>query len=128
MSPHRVTSNVLGRCPVSILTLVFLGSSIVAAQDKGTATCAKVGGVLLAEVKPGAWQAVRSGQDVPADAQLVALFENVLDSKNGAVKLKMTADIGQHGPLPVLESAIRLHANSHADLDFSLERGLVVLS
>src|SRR5437763_1281529 len=44
---------------------------------------------------------------------------------NGAVRLKMLADVGNRGPHPVLESAVRIHANAKADLDFTFDRGIV---
>ena len=38
----------------------------------------------------------------------------------------MMADISRRGPLPVLESAVRIHENPKVDLDITLSRGIVV--
>jgi uncharacterized protein (TIGR03000 family) len=84
-----------------------------------------VDGVLL-ERAPGAagWQFLDDGAPVRADALLVALPQALLQSANGNVQLKMIADIGHRGPLPVYESAVRIHDNPKVDLDFSLDRGI----
>ena len=46
----------------------------------------------------------------------MALFEAELASPGGVVGVKMAGDIGEFGPLPVLESAIKIHNAGKADL------------
>src|SRR5262249_53911217 len=43
------------------------------------------------------------------------------------VKASLLADIGHHGPFPMLESAVTLHDAGGDDLDLSFERGVLVL-
>jgi len=90
------------------------------------ATCGPVAGVLLERATPdAAWKFVNEKDSIPAEALLVALPDAQLDSANGQVRLKMIADVGQRGPLPVFESAVRIHANPKVDLDVSLDRGIL---
>jgi hypothetical protein len=86
-----------------------------------------VEGTLLQHGAGKAWQPVKAGASLGPEALLVALPKAEIVSKNGAVKLVMLADVGQRTPLPVLESAVTLHANDAADLDFTFDRGLVGL-
>ena len=46
---------------------------------------------------------------IAPEALLVALPDATLDSANQNVQVHMIADIGHRGPLPVFESAIRMH-------------------
>jgi hypothetical protein len=85
-----------------------------------------VDGALLARTKAGGWESVAAKSDVPADRLLVALFGAELQSANGAVDVKLVADVGQRGPFPVLEAAARFHAST-SDLEVTLERGIMVL-
>jgi hypothetical protein len=85
-----------------------------------------VGGVLLQrEGADGSWSPVRSGDAVRADDLVVALPDAGLVSANGAVQVQMAFDIGQRGPLPVLEPALRFHEAKGFDLDVTLDRGIV---
>jgi hypothetical protein len=88
----------------------------------------KLGAKLPAIRQAAAWTALKAGAPVLKDALLVALFEAELASPNGAVGVKMAGDIGEFGPLPVLESAIRIHQSGKADLALTLERGAIVLT
>src|SRR4051812_40878453 len=80
------------------------------------ARCEAVPGALLERAAGNRWQPVKAGATLRDGALLVALPKAVIRSQNGAVKLDMLADIGQRGLLPVLESAVALHAGSKADL------------
>ena len=97
------------------------------AQDKGApATCAKATGVLMAQTKTG-WRAIRAGDGVPAKTTLVSLFDTTLRSAKGGVEVRMAADLGLRGPLPILESAVMLHKDKEHDLALTPLRGLMVL-
>ena len=45
-----------------------------------------------------------------------------------AVEIRLIADVGQRGPFPVLEAAVRFHANKTVDLELTQERGIAVLA
>jgi len=114
------------------LLLNYAAGAAAAQQAKpsespaAVATCGPVAGVLLERVRPDApWKFVDEKEAIPAEALLVALPDAQLNSANGSVQLKMIADIGKRGPLPVFESAVRIHRNPDVDLDVSLERGIV---
>jgi hypothetical protein len=74
------------------------------------------------------WRPVRPGDAVPYESLLIALPRAELESADGAVGLRMPADIGKRGPLPVLESGIVLHPAKGRDLDVTLDRGILVLT
>ncbi len=89
-------------------------------------TVGAVAGVLMERTAPGAdWRFVDENNAITPDALLVALPDATLYSANKNVMLKMVADIGHRGPLPVFESAIRIHADPQVDLDVTVERGIV---
>src|SRR5215208_622552 len=77
------------------------------------------GGVLLTTADGRSWSAVAAGT-VPVDRPLVALGEVPLRSPDGAVSLRLMGEVGDIGPLPALEAAVRLHAGKSADLELSL--------
>jgi hypothetical protein len=98
--------------------------AFLARQGKATVK-ALVTGIALDK----AWRGIQAGDAVPQDVPLVALFEAELSSANGAVGVKMVGDIGEFGPLPVLESALRVGIpDGDQDLALTLERGAVVLT
>jgi hypothetical protein len=93
------------------------------------ATCGPIDGVLLQRAKPdAAWQFLDPKQSIRAEVLLVALPGAKILSGNGNVQLGMIADIGHRGPLPVYESAVRLHQNAKVDLDVSVERGIATFT
>ncbi len=114
----------------AVLSLVgILGLATPAlAQQKPVAHCMAIDGALLMADKDGKWEAVAAKSDVPADRLLVAMFAADLMSLDGAVHVKLIADVGQRGPFASFETRVRLQAAKDADLDLSLERGIVVLS
>ncbi|MCI0380745.1 MAG: hypothetical protein L0215_24440 [Gemmataceae bacterium] len=85
-----------------------------------------VAGGLFAKGAGPNWQALKAGDAVKPGVHLVAMPQSEIVSANGAVQVMMLADIGQRGPLAVLESGLSLNQAKDADLDFTLERGLVV--
>jgi hypothetical protein len=111
--------------------LILFTSSIGRAQAgqqaaAPVATCGPVAGVLMERTAPGAdWRFVDENNAISPEALLVALPEATIYSANKQVRLKMIADIGHRGPLPVFESAVRLHSDPQVDLDVTVERGIV---
>ncbi len=98
------------------------------AQDKAAPpTCTAAPGVLLAG-DGATWKAIKPGEAVPTDSTLVALFDAVLRSGDGGVTVRLVTDVAQRGPLPILETAVRLHADAKHDLALTPLRGLVVLT
>jgi hypothetical protein len=100
-------------------------------KQKGTgpATCVSASGVVLERGPKGkTWRPLQAKDAVPAGATVVALPEAELQSANKAVGLKMVADIGRRLKLPVFEAAVIVHDNPKVDLDFTLDRGVVVLT
>ena len=88
-----------------------------------------VSGVLLERGAKGkTWKLLRAKDPVPAGATVIALPEAELRSGNKAVGLKMLADVGHRLKLPVMEAGVILHDNPKVDLDFTLDRGVVVLT
>jgi hypothetical protein len=93
------------------------------------ATCLEVSGILLEHSKDGkSWRTLHAKDPVPAGATVIALPEAELRSKNGAIGLKMLADVGHRLELPVYEAGVIFHDNPKADLDFTLQRGVVTLT
>lgn len=112
-----------------VCALVVLSSySAHAGEKKSAGRCVSVEGALLGKVADKPWTAIKADDALPADIELVALPEAVLASANGKVQLKMLADLGRRGPLPVLESGVILLAPGEADFAFRLDRGLAVLA
>ncbi len=87
-----------------------------------------VAGALLQRPKGKPWQALEPGHMVGGGRSLLAIPEAEIDSANGAVRVKLLGDIGQRGMLPVFETVVQLHANPKVDLDFTLDRGIAVVT
>src|SRR5260370_20439048 len=99
-----------------LAALIAALPALASAQQKGApATCVSAPGALMARAKSG-WKAIKPGEAISADALLVSLFDATLRSANGGVAVRMVADLGQHGPFPILESAITLHDDAKHDL------------
>ena len=115
------------RCAL-IAALVATMTAHAAAQEKAApAVCTAAPGALLARTASG-WQSIRPGQAVPADTPVVALFDAKLRSATGGVAVRLAADVGQRGPLPILESAVVLREDRAFDLTLARLRGLVILT
>jgi hypothetical protein len=122
------------RCPHVLLRVAALALTLAAADARlgadeprtAVATCATKAGTLLQRAGTGqAWHTLKPMEAVYSRDLLVALPGAALDTKNGAVRLQLLADLGRQSPYPVLESSVVLHDNPKADLDFSLQRGRV---
>jgi hypothetical protein len=123
---------------LALLTAVLVGGNSALGQgdaakppatsEKVACKCTGFDGALLQRTKPGQpWQAVRSNDEIKSGTLLIALPEAQLTSPNGAVKLRMIADLGRRLPEPVFEAAVILNDPGTADLDFTLDRGIVAL-
>ena len=119
------------RCArLSLVSLALIGGlapwSQVFAQEGGL-RCVKVHGALLArkgaEAKP-----VKAGDSVPAGVELISLFQSELEPANKAVLIELRGDIGEFGPLPVLDTAVQVRSGDKADASLVLERGLLILT
>jgi hypothetical protein len=108
--------------------IAFLGAAGPAFAQTAPARCTAVEGALLMAGKAGAWEALAAKSDVPKDRLLVALFGADFVSADGDVKVRMMADVGQRGVFATFESAVVFHDAKDADLDFTISRGIVVLS
>ncbi|MCI0464464.1 MAG: hypothetical protein L0Z62_46620, partial [Gemmataceae bacterium] len=56
---------------------------------------------------------------------MVALPRAEFQSRTGSVAMVLLADVGNRGPLPVLEAGVKLHTSKDVDLDVTLDRGLI---
>ena len=100
-----------------------------AIKDSGQAAakCVSVSGILLEKQAASPWKPVTTGTELRSGTTLVGLPRAELVSASGGVLVRLLADIGQRGPLPVLEAGLKLHDPVGADLDITCERGLIVL-
>ena len=122
------------RAAALLAACLSFGPSRAAAQEQkqekpqvAVGKCREIPGALIERDKAGApWKLLKSDDAVLSEALLIALPEAQIVSNNGAVQLIMMADISRRGPLPVLESAVRIHENPKVDLDITLSRGIVV--
>lgn len=84
--------------------------------------------MILSRAKPGGdWRTLSQRDPVQAGATLIGLPGAAVDSENGAVRLTLLTDLDGTSPFPVRENAVVLHPASGVDLDFTLDRGRVVL-
>src|SRR5262245_36207114 len=133
-APMRILRR--GSSPIgaaALLTTLLLGASLLlgtralAGEAGAAGKVLAVHGTLLAR-GDGGWAALKADAPVSGATSLVALFGAEIGSANGAVELRLLADVGQRGPLPVLEAGVTLRPPAAgADLDVALERGLVLI-
>ena len=71
------------------------------------------------------WQVVKQGEALHGGDLLLGLPGAALDSRDGSIRLTFACDLGHGTPLPVVETAVLLHADKDADLDFTLDGGRV---
>jgi hypothetical protein len=109
-----------------VLLLLPAAPAGTAKPSDTVATSGPIAGVLLKRAAADApWQFVDEKDSIPPDVLLIALPDATLFSANKNVRMKMIADIGHRGPLPVFESAVRIHKSDKVDLDVTVERGIV---
>jgi hypothetical protein len=105
------------------------GPPAASTQRQVVATGVTGTGTLLRRGAAGKdWDAVPQNESVYAGDTLVGLPGASLDSRNGAVRLTLHADLDRQSHYPVIESAVRLEPATKADLDFTLDRGRVELT
>lgn len=73
------------------------------------------------------WAVVKRGDPIYSGDTLVGKPGASIDSKNGAVRLIMLADLRRLSPYPILEPAAVLHTSDKDDLDFTIDRGRMVI-
>jgi hypothetical protein len=93
----------------------------------GPAQVETVRGALLTTADGKTFRPLAAGAGVPAGQPLLALFQADLRSANGAIVVRLRSDLGEVGPLPSLESVARINNPTKADLDVTLDRGVIVL-
>jgi hypothetical protein len=99
------------------------------AEGKSVATCASKSGSMMRRTGPGnKWQVVREKEQLASGQLLVGLPGAIVDSINGAVRLRLLADLEQNSPYPVKEAGVILQSLPGADLAFVLDRGRIDLT
>lgn len=111
-----------------VIALWLLTALPTWAQTGNTAKCTAVHGALLMATTTAKWDSLAVNAVVPPERMVIALFGGEFQSANDAVDMKVLADVGQRGPFPVLEAAVRFHANTKRDLSVTLDRGVIVLT
>lgn len=116
-------------CFIAVCLLCFhpYNADVRAQKPTNSGRCVAVSGAVLTPADKG-WTNVPAMSDVQPDKLLVALFGAEFASPTGSVQARVVADVGQRGPFPVLEAALRFHTPLNADLDITLERGILVLT
>jgi hypothetical protein len=121
--------------PAALLLVLGLAAG-AAADEPRSPTPSKERGDAGKSVSPDAslfrreapdkpWQFVKEGETLSSNDLLLGGYRSALESKNGAVRLDYLTDFSGTSPFPVIETAVVLHLNDHADLDFTLDRGRV---
>jgi hypothetical protein len=87
----------------------------------------ETGSILRREAPAKPWQVVANKEALHTGDVLMAGSDATLESDNGAVRLLLLGDAGGASPLPLIETAVVLHASADVDLDFALLRGRVDL-
>jgi hypothetical protein len=93
--------------------------------------CVSPRGTLLQREQPGgAWTPLGPKEDVHSRDLLLSLpgIQAALDTADGGVRLELWGSLPEWPPLLLLESAVILHDSRAYDLDFTLDRGRVVLT
>jgi uncharacterized protein (TIGR03000 family) len=73
------------------------------------------------------WQLPAEGAALQPGDLCIGLPNAALDSSNGAVRLHLRANFDEASPLPSIESAVVLRKPEGFDLQFTLDRGRIVL-
>jgi hypothetical protein len=92
--------------------------------------CVSDSGTLLRFEGKKGWQALRRGDPVFGGDQLLTLpgQRGEVDSSGGKIRLVLWGNLPEQSSPPVLESAVTLRPGAEADLDFSLDRGRVLVA
>src|SRR5262249_26092196 len=100
-------------------------------QRKAAGRCASPAGtVLVREKSQPAWRVAKSSEELSSTDLLLALpgEKALLEDKSGVVRLTLWGNLPAFSSVPVLESAVLLTANPVGDLEFTLDRGRVVVT
>jgi hypothetical protein len=107
------------------LALALIGSTAFA-QPAGKSSAPA--GAIAVQAGPGKFDPLPANAELPADKLLALLPGATLAGTKGGVELTCRADFTGHSPIPVLETAVRLHPNPDADLEVTLDRGRIDLT
>ena len=129
----------LARVPRFVLPLLLLGlmasGQAFAADEKKAERRVAVGkctsetaSLLRREAPDKPWQVVKQNEELFSGDLLLGGAGATVESKNGAVQLTFAGDMDGTSPFPILETAVVLHENADADLDFTFDRGRVDLT
>jgi hypothetical protein len=69
------------------------------------------------------WHLAADNEAIQSGDLILGTPGAAIDSKNGAVRMVLRADLAGLSQYPIRECAVRLHENPNADLDFTLDRG-----
>src|SRR5262245_3560979 len=118
-----------------LATLLFLATTRAQGQNLeprvAVGKCLTPPGTLLAREAPGeAWTVVGADDSVHSRDLLLALPGVRAEVQPGAgdVRLTLWGNLPELSDFPALESAVVLHDSRAFDLDFTLDRGRVVLA
>jgi hypothetical protein len=127
-------------CLGLMVSLLAAGQGLAAAANPA-ASAAESGAVVAKNASPAGallqsdtskqgWHAVKPQESVSGNQHLMALpgFRAEVDSKSAAVRLSLWGNLPEFSLFPGLESVVALHANPAADMDFTLERGRVLIT
>src|SRR4051812_47762028 len=76
------------------------------ARDPAGKVLSETGTVLARQDVDRPWQALKKGQSIPAGDLLLGMADTIVESKNGAVRLSLLADLDELSPFPVVEAAV----------------------
>jgi hypothetical protein len=117
-----------------LVAAVVLATTTAAAPADSAAPglSASPKGMFLRRQEPGQnytpgtkWSVVDTNGPLPAGVLLVGLPGAAFNSADGAVHVRLLTDFDS--PLPVVEPAVLLHAAGKANLDLTLDRGMIEL-
>ena len=139
MKRHTLSRPRIGPAALAAAGLLLLAAPARAADEKpAVARSASADGTLLRREAPGKpWQMVKQGADLHAGELLLGMYGAALETPDGSVRLTFLSDPTNTSPFPIVETAVVLHpppaqgprlrGGSGADLDFTLDRGRVVV-
>jgi hypothetical protein len=83
------------------------------------------GTIFRREAPEEPWHIVKQGEALHAGELLLGLPGAVIDSHDGSVQLTFRGNLRQSAAVPIIESAVLLHASKDGDLDFTIDRGQI---